>query len=116
MLLLMLWELSVAEQRYRAVLEVGIGVPVTEVAERYGVSLLTVHTWASARLASSSSAAARRRCACWILSSSSVGCAVEVGLARCEHRSCFLSVMLGGGLPRSGVCLAARHGRGEARG
>src|SRR6266568_5110825 len=32
----MLWELSVAEQRYRAVLEVGTGVPVAEVAERYG--------------------------------------------------------------------------------
>jgi hypothetical protein len=31
---LMLWELSVTEQRYRAVLEVGTGVPVTEVAER----------------------------------------------------------------------------------
>src|SRR6267154_2396838 len=31
----MLWELSVAEQRYRAVLEVGIGVPVAEVAERF---------------------------------------------------------------------------------
>jgi hypothetical protein len=30
----MLWELSVTEQRYRAVLEVGTGVPVTEVAER----------------------------------------------------------------------------------
>jgi transposase len=41
----MLWELSVAEQRYRAVLEVGIGVPVTEVAERYGVSRQTVHKW-----------------------------------------------------------------------
>ena len=41
----MLWELSVAEQRYRAVLEVGIGVPVTEVAERYGVSRQSVHTW-----------------------------------------------------------------------
>src|SRR6266705_210967 len=41
----MLWELSVAEQRYRAVLEVGIGVPVAEVAERYGVSRQTVHTW-----------------------------------------------------------------------
>ena len=27
----MLWELSVTEQRYRAVLEVGAGVPVTEV-------------------------------------------------------------------------------------
>jgi len=34
----MLWELSVTEQRYRAVLEVCTGVPVTEVAERYGVS------------------------------------------------------------------------------
>ena len=34
----MLWELSVTEQRYRAVLEVMAGVPVTEVAERYGVS------------------------------------------------------------------------------
>jgi transposase InsO family protein len=41
----MLWELSVAEQRYRAVLEVGMGVPVTEVAERYGVSRQSVHTW-----------------------------------------------------------------------
>jgi transposase InsO family protein len=41
----MLWELSVCEQRYRAVLEVGVGVPVTEVAERYGVSRQSVHTW-----------------------------------------------------------------------
>jgi transposase len=41
----MLWELSVAEQRYRAVLEVGAGVPVTEVAERYGVSRQSVHAW-----------------------------------------------------------------------
>src|SRR5215471_592284 len=41
----MLWELSVAEQRYRAVLEVGTGVPVAEVAERYGVSRQSVHTW-----------------------------------------------------------------------
>ena len=41
----MLWELSVAEQRYRGVLEVGLGVPVTEVAERYGVSRQSVHTW-----------------------------------------------------------------------
>jgi transposase InsO family protein len=41
----MLWELSVAEQRYRAVLEAGAGVPVTEVAERYGVSRQSVHTW-----------------------------------------------------------------------
>jgi transposase InsO family protein len=41
----MLWELSVTEQRYRAVLEVGSGVPVTEVAERYGVSRQSVHTW-----------------------------------------------------------------------
>jgi transposase InsO family protein len=41
----MLWELSVAEQRYRAVLEVGTGIAVTEVAERYGVSRQSVHTW-----------------------------------------------------------------------
>jgi transposase len=41
----MLWELSVAEQRYHAVLEVGLGVPVTEVAERYGVSRQSVHAW-----------------------------------------------------------------------
>ena len=41
----MLWELSVAEQRYRAVLEVGLGVSVTEVAKRYGVSRQSVHTW-----------------------------------------------------------------------
>jgi transposase InsO family protein len=41
----MLWELSVAEQRYRAVLEVGAGIPVTEVAEQYGVSRQSVHSW-----------------------------------------------------------------------
>jgi transposase-like protein len=41
----MLWELSVAEQRYRAVLEVLAGVPVTEVAGRYGVSRQSVHAW-----------------------------------------------------------------------
>jgi len=41
----MLWELSVTEQRYRAVLEVKAGVPVTEVASRYGVSRQSVHAW-----------------------------------------------------------------------
>jgi transposase InsO family protein len=41
----MLWELSVTEQRYRAVLEVRAGVPVTEVAQRYGVSRQSVHAW-----------------------------------------------------------------------
>jgi transposase InsO family protein len=41
----MLWELSVTEQRYRAVLEVLAGVPVIEVAERYGVSRQSVHAW-----------------------------------------------------------------------
>ena len=33
------------EQRYRAVLEVAAGVPVTEVAERFGVSRQAVHRW-----------------------------------------------------------------------
>src|SRR6201981_3773263 len=41
----MLWELSVTEQRYRAGLEVLAGVPVTEVAGRYGVSRQSVHAW-----------------------------------------------------------------------
>jgi transposase len=41
----MLWELSVTGQRYRAVLEVITGVPVTEVADRYGVSRQSVHAW-----------------------------------------------------------------------
>jgi transposase InsO family protein len=41
----MLWELSVSEQRYRAVLEVLAGVPVTEVAGRYEVSRQSVHAW-----------------------------------------------------------------------
>ena len=41
----MLWELSVVEQRYRAVLEVRAGVSVVEVAERYGVRQETVHRW-----------------------------------------------------------------------
>ena len=34
---LMLWELSVTEQRYRAVLDVFSGIPVIEVAQRHGV-------------------------------------------------------------------------------
>jgi transposase InsO family protein len=42
---LALVELSVVEQRYRAVLEVEAGVPVTEVAARYGVSRQSVHSW-----------------------------------------------------------------------
>jgi transposase InsO family protein len=42
---LALVELSVVEQRYRAVLEVESGVPVTEVAERFGVSGQSVHAW-----------------------------------------------------------------------
>jgi transposase InsO family protein len=42
---LALVKLSVVEQRYRAVLEVAAGVPVTEVAERFGVSRQSVHAW-----------------------------------------------------------------------
>lgn len=38
-------ELTVTEQRYRAVLEVQAGVPVVEVAERFGVSRQAVHRW-----------------------------------------------------------------------
>ena len=41
----MIRELNVIEQRYRAVLEVLSGIPVTEVAERYGVVRQTVHRW-----------------------------------------------------------------------
>ena len=41
----MLRELNVVEQRYRAVLEVLDGIPVTEVAERFGVARQTVHRW-----------------------------------------------------------------------
>ncbi|HZA80154.1 MAG TPA: IS481 family transposase [Actinomycetes bacterium] len=41
----MLWELSVVEQRYVAVQEVLGGMPVTEVADRYGVSRQSVHGW-----------------------------------------------------------------------
>ena len=41
----MLVELGVAEQRYRAVLEVLDGAPVTVVARRLGVSRQTVHRW-----------------------------------------------------------------------
>jgi transposase InsO family protein len=42
----MLVELSVVEQRYHAVLEVLVSrVPVTEVADRYGVSRKSVHAW-----------------------------------------------------------------------
>ena len=38
-------ELSVVEQRYRAVLEAAAGVPVSEVAARYEVSRQSVHAW-----------------------------------------------------------------------
>lgn len=42
----MLVELSVVEQRYHAVMEVlSGGIPVVEVAERYGVSRKVVHAW-----------------------------------------------------------------------
>jgi len=41
----MLVELGLVEQRYQAVLEVLNGVPVTEVARRYGVARQTVHDW-----------------------------------------------------------------------
>ena len=41
----MLVELSVMEQRYRAVLEVEAGCPVTEVAARHGVTRQSVHAW-----------------------------------------------------------------------
>ena len=41
----MLRELSVAEQRYRTVVEVLSGTPVMEVAERYGVARQTMHRW-----------------------------------------------------------------------
>jgi transposase InsO family protein len=42
---LALVEVSVVEQRYRAVLEVRAGVPVTEVAEQFRVSRQSVHSW-----------------------------------------------------------------------
>ena len=41
----MLIELGVVEQRHKAVLEVMGGLPVTEVALRYGVTRQTVHRW-----------------------------------------------------------------------
>ena len=41
----MLQERSVVEQRYQAVVEVLEGMPVVEVAERYGVSRQSVHAW-----------------------------------------------------------------------
>jgi transposase len=43
---LALVELSVMEQRYRAVLEIEAGCPVTEVAARHGVTRQSVHAWA----------------------------------------------------------------------
>jgi transposase InsO family protein len=41
----MVRELNVVEQRYQAVLQVLDGIPVTEVAERFGVARQTVHRW-----------------------------------------------------------------------
>lgn len=37
--------LHVMDQRYRAVLEIRAGVPVTEVADAFGVSQQAVHRW-----------------------------------------------------------------------
>ncbi|MEV4380038.1 helix-turn-helix domain-containing protein [Streptosporangium sp. NPDC049644] len=37
--------MSVVEQRYHAVIEVLSGAKVTDVAERYGISRQSVHTW-----------------------------------------------------------------------
>jgi transposase InsO family protein len=42
---LALVELSLVEQRYRAVLAARAGVPIAEVAERFGVSRQSVHAW-----------------------------------------------------------------------
>jgi transposase InsO family protein len=42
---LALVELSVMEQRYRAVLEAEAGCPVSEIAARHGVSRQSVHAW-----------------------------------------------------------------------
>ena len=41
----MLVELGFMEQRHKAVLEVLGGLPVVEVAHRYGVARQTVHDW-----------------------------------------------------------------------
>src|ERR1700728_2848312 len=41
----MLRELNVVEQRYQAVLDVVDGIPVTEVALRFGVARQAVHRW-----------------------------------------------------------------------
>jgi transposase len=38
-------ELTVTKQRYRAVLELEAGIPVIEVAERFGGSRQAVHRW-----------------------------------------------------------------------
>jgi len=53
-------EVSVVEQRYRAVLEVLAGVAVSEVAERHGVSRQSVHAWVRSYRAGRAAAAARR--------------------------------------------------------
>jgi transposase InsO family protein len=42
---LALVELSVVGQRYRAVLEAAAGVPIAEIAERFGVARQSVHSW-----------------------------------------------------------------------
>ena len=58
-------ELSVAEQRYQAVLAVGDGETVKDVAARFGVSRQTVHPWLtkyeSGRIAPAAHGEARER-------------------------------------------------------
>ena len=71
------------EQRYRAVLEVQAGVPVTEVAERFGVSRQAVHRWrrwCAGRPAGPSARRSRRR---WAGSACRTGCSgrgVQAGI------------------------------------
>ncbi len=60
----MLVELGLVEQRYRAVLEVLDRLAVTEVARRYGVSRQTVHVWLRRYAAEGGLANLACRCRC----------------------------------------------------
>ena len=77
-------EVSVVEQRYRAVLEVRAGVPVTEVAARSGVSRQSVHAWVRRYEQGGLGALADRSAAAGVLPAPDVSAEVEAAV--CEMR------------------------------
>lgn len=72
-------DVSVVEQRYRAVLAVQAGATVTEVAARFGVSRQSVHAWLS-RYRGSGLAGLADRSSSGVVSASGVSAGGDAGV------------------------------------